>query len=136
MSTAYDAWVLDHGRAPRNTGPLPDATHTARLDNPFCGDRVTLALRIDGGVVREARFEARACAICTASASLLTTLVPGLGVDAALALAAEARLATDQRGGEPAEAVAPLAVFRRAPTRRRCATLPFEALVEALAGKR
>ena len=45
--------------------------------NPLCGDRVKIELRIEGNTVREARFAANACAICVASASILTELVQG-----------------------------------------------------------
>ncbi len=48
--------------------------------NPLCGDRVKIELRIEGDTVREARFSANACAICVASASILTELVQGAPV--------------------------------------------------------
>lgn len=49
--------------------------------NPLCGDRVKIELRIEGDTVREARFSANACAICVASASILTELVQGAPLD-------------------------------------------------------
>ena len=49
--------------------------------NPLCGDRVKIELRIEGNTVREARFSANACAICVASASILTELVQGAPLD-------------------------------------------------------
>ena len=54
----YQALVVEHGNAPRRLGPLPGATHQARLTNPLCGDRVTLRLRVVEEVVAALRFEA------------------------------------------------------------------------------
>jgi nitrogen fixation NifU-like protein len=49
--------------------------------NPLCGDRVRIELRIEGDMVREVAFSANACAICVASASILTELVQGAPLD-------------------------------------------------------
>jgi nitrogen fixation NifU-like protein len=71
----YGPIVLEHFRRPRNRGKLADPTMAQEGVNPLCGDRVKLELRIDGDVVREARFSANACAICVAAASILTELI-------------------------------------------------------------
>ena len=68
----------EHFRRPRNAGPLPGATHRARVENPVCGDVLEIALRVEGGVVREARFLAQACSAAMALASILTEKVCGL----------------------------------------------------------
>ena len=73
----YRDVILDHGKDPRNQGRLEGATHEAVVKNPLCGDRLTLHLRVTDGQVVEARFEARACLITQASASLLTDEVKG-----------------------------------------------------------
>jgi nitrogen fixation NifU-like protein len=49
--------------------------------NPLCGDRVRVELRLEGEVIREARFTANACAVCVASASVLTDLVRDAPLD-------------------------------------------------------
>ncbi|MGQ0641904.1 MAG: iron-sulfur cluster assembly scaffold protein [Gemmatimonadaceae bacterium] len=72
---AYGPVVLEHFRRPRNRGALDAPTMSQEGVNPLCGDRVRIELRIEGDVVREARFSANACAICVASASILTELV-------------------------------------------------------------
>lgn len=77
MSSAYSAVVLEHFRRPRNRGTLAAPTMAQEGVNPLCGDRVKIELRIEGNTVREARFSANACAICVASASILTELVQG-----------------------------------------------------------
>jgi len=77
VSSAYSAVVLEHFRRPRNRGSLAEPTMAQEGVNPLCGDRVKIELRIEGNTVREARFSANACAICVASASILTELVQG-----------------------------------------------------------
>lgn len=81
MSTPYGPVLIDHFRHPRNQGALPDATISLEGANPLCGDRVRIELRLDGDVVSEARFTANACAICVASASMLTGLVRNAPLD-------------------------------------------------------
>lgn len=132
MNELYADWLVDHGKAPRNQGPLDGATHRATTTNPMCGDRVTVHLRVDGDRVLEARFEARGCAICTASASLLTGWVHGIVIPEALALAdrVAAAVSADAPAAEPPVDV--WMVVRRFPARRRCATLAWEALRAAL----
>ena len=117
--TAYRAVVLEHFRHPRNRGPLTDASASADGANPLCGDRVRVQLRADAGRVSEARFTADACALCIASASLLTDRVCGMTVSDA-ARVDTAWLFTSLQGEPPA-------------ARRKCATLPLDTLHRAVA---
>ncbi|HZU81822.1 MAG TPA: SUF system NifU family Fe-S cluster assembly protein [Polyangiaceae bacterium] len=133
--TLYRDTVLDHGNRPRNEGPLPGATHEATVDNPLCGDRVTVRLRADdAGRLLEVRFEARGCLIARASASLLTELAAGRTREEALALA---RALDDlvEAAAPPLDAGAlePLRGVREFPARKACATLAWKALERALA---
>ena len=127
----YQAAVLEHSKQPRNEGKLASATHRARATNPLCGDRVTLHLELRDDLVVAATFEARGCAICKASASMLTEAVAGLAVTEAQALGRALTAALD--GDEAAElgAIAPLRGVRAFPSRRRCATLPWETFDKA-----
>lgn len=81
MRQPYSDIILDHFRHPRNQGALPEATITQEGANPLCGDRVRIQLLLDGEMVRDARFSANACAVCVASASLLTDLVQHAPLD-------------------------------------------------------
>jgi nitrogen fixation protein NifU and related proteins len=143
LSSLYQAVILDHNARPRNLGPLPGHTHEASEHNPLCGDRVTLRLRIEDGAITAASFEGDGCALSRASASLLTLAVTGRTPDEALALDGElTRLLSP--GPETAETegaagaghlgdLTALQGVRDVPARRRCATLPWEALRAALA---
>jgi nitrogen fixation NifU-like protein len=75
VSNAYGPIVLEHFRRPRNRGTLVAPSMVQEGVNPLCGDRVKIELRIEGDIVREARFSANACAICVAAASILTELL-------------------------------------------------------------
>lgn len=70
--------VMEHFENPRNVGEVEDPDGTARGSNPVCGDEVSLSLRLDDGVVGEARFRARACHATVAVMSLLTERIRGL----------------------------------------------------------
>jgi nitrogen fixation NifU-like protein len=135
----YQEVILDRGRRPRH-GRRPAAFDaSARGDNPMCGDRCTVFVRHDpDGTVREVGFEARGCAISIASADLMAEAVPGLDGDSVRALAEKFRaLARTGQGDDPAlEALQPLAGVHEYPSRVKCATLPWHALVAALAGDR
>jgi nitrogen fixation NifU-like protein len=138
LAALYQRVILEHNARPRNFGPLASPTHEARAHNPLCGDTVTLRLRLDGGRVAEARFEGEGCALCRASASLLTLAVAGRTREEAMAIAADLE-GLVARGRDDAEGLAArlgdlaaLQGVREVPSRRRCATLPWEALGSAL----
>jgi nitrogen fixation protein NifU and related proteins len=128
----YHALIVEHDRSPRNEGPLPDATHSATLDNPLCGDTVTIRIVIEGKRVVDAKFEARGCALCRAAASMMTTRVIGARLDEVHALIVRF---DELVGGQEPDALGELVAFRGVQSvrsRRTCATLPFRALAKAL----
>src|SRR5512141_151259 len=77
LTDLYQEVVLDHGRRPRNFGPLAGETHHAEGLNPLCGDHFVVHARVEGGVVAEVKFEGSGCAISKASASVMTAAVKG-----------------------------------------------------------
>jgi nitrogen fixation NifU-like protein len=133
----YQEVIIDHGRRPRNFGPLPGANRSAEGFNPLCGDRLTLHLKVAGGVIREVRFEGAGCAISTASASLMTEALRGKTEAEAEALFGDFHALVT--GTEPAAGVGKLAVLagvREFPSRIKCATLAWHTLRAALADQR
>lgn len=77
----YRERILEHYQNPRNHGRLESPDQIGEADNPICGDRVHLELRMDEtGKVVEAAFEADGCVICLASSSILTEYIQGLGM--------------------------------------------------------
>jgi nitrogen fixation NifU-like protein len=122
VTLPYGQTVLEHFRRPRNQRPLERPTVTREGYNPLCGDRVRIELEIGDAVIRAAAFTANACAICTASASLLTERVAGVAL-------AEARAVTDEDMLEALGAELP-------PARVSCALLPVRTMREALSEPR
>jgi nitrogen fixation NifU-like protein len=117
--SALRAIVLEHFRHPRNRGRLDGADVSAEGANPLCGDRVRVELRAQQGTIADARFTADACALCVASASLLTERVRGMRLDAVPGV--DERWLFASLEGEPP------------PARRKCATLPLDTLHRAAA---
>jgi nitrogen fixation NifU-like protein len=133
----YQAVILDHNKKPRNFGELPDANRTARGDNPLCGDKLRLELRVEDGVVADVAFTGQGCAISTASASLMTEAVKGRPLaEVERLFDAFHQLVTGPPAREPAAAgLGKLAVFagvREFPIRVKCATLAWHTLRAAL----
>ena len=136
----YQEVILDHGRRPRHGSRLVAYDATARGDNPMCGDRVQVFVRHDDqGRIAEAGFEARGCAISIASADLMAETVTGRSNAEARALATQFRdmARTGEAGSEDAamERLRPLAGVHEFPSRVKCATLAWHALLAALDGK-
>lgn len=70
----YQDIILDHYQHPRNCGTL-DSADTTTLENPSCGDSITLSVRLQDGKIANIAFTGKGCAISQASASLLTEYV-------------------------------------------------------------
>ena len=129
----YQAVLLQHSKQPRNFGPLENPTHAADGHNALCGDEISVALQIENGTVAEAKFTGSACAICTASASIMTGEVKGLTCEAAHTLAKIFRLlAKDGTGPDVPKKLEVLGGVHQFPQRVKCAVLPWETLVSAM----
>lgn len=133
----YQQTILEHNRNPRNFKKLDAANRTAEGNNPLCGDRITLYVRLEDDVIREIGFQGSGCAISQASASLMTAAVQGK-------TAAEAETMFHQfhdmvAGGPDAppdpKTLGKLAAFagvREFPARVKCANLSWHTLHAAL----
>lgn len=82
----YSATVLDHFQHPRNLGDLDGADAVAEVENPACGDRTRLAVRIADGTIAEARFRTEGCPAAIAASSMLTVMIRGKTLEQAAAL--------------------------------------------------
>jgi nitrogen fixation NifU-like protein len=130
----YQEVILQHSKRPKNFGPLDGATHTAEGLNASCGDELQVQLVIENDTIREIKFTASACAICTASASLMTGEVKGLPNSQALEVGSNFRKMVIE--GTPPDTLSDrlkiLAGVHQFPLRVKCATLPWETLAAAL----
>ena len=132
----YQELVLEHKRAPRNFGHLPAPTHQARGTNPSCGDDLSVELAISDGRLTDIRFHGQGCAICMASASMMSEAVKGQDIAAAQALQQHFRaVLTGEENPEsaPLGKLVSLAGVRGYPSRIKCALLGWHALMHAIA---
>lgn len=134
----YQETILDRGRAPRHGTRLAAYDATAEGDNPMCGDRCRVFVRrgSDGESVGDIGFEARGCAISIASADLMAEAAIGHSADEVRLLSANFEaLARTGASQEPAmQTLLPLSGVHEYPSRVKCATLPWRALLAALEG--
>ena len=139
LGDLYQEIILDHGRSPRNHHAMecPPA-HSAEGFNPFCGDRLTLFVRMVDGRIEDVSFEGEGCAISQAAASMLTEVVRGKTIEEARALLDEYQKALIGGGGDEERLgqLAALLGVRRFPMRVKCATLAAHTLRSALEGGR
>lgn len=124
-------------RADRAAGDhrLSDPDASATVDNPLCGDRVTLDIRLVGQRIAEIGHRVRGCALCKASTSVIVETAPGSTASEMAAAEAELRALLVETAEESAVRPSPLAIFRPVRdyrSRHDCVLLPFEALAEAV----
>jgi nitrogen fixation protein NifU and related proteins len=134
LQDLYQEVILDHNRRPRNFRAI-DQGRSAEGFNPLCGDRVTVYVTVDDGVITDVSFQGSGCAISKASASLMTEGVKGKTVEEAKALferfqrmiTGPAESAVDNLGK-----LTVLAGVRQFPIRVKCATLAWHTLRSAI----
>jgi nitrogen fixation protein NifU and related proteins len=131
----YQEMVVEHKRAPRHFGALATPTHQARGHNPQCGDDVQVQLRLENDRVADIAFDGQGCAICIASASMMTEAVLGRHVETARALQQRFRaVLKGEAVPETAELgkLVSLSGVCRYPSRIKCALLGWHALMHAI----
>lgn len=134
LNELYREVIMDHYRRPRNKGTLEEPTVSIDLNNPLCGDEITLQLDIEDGAVKEARFSGRGCSISQASASMMTQQVRGKKVQEAVAMADAFKqmMHGDKDAGKSLGDLQALHGVSKFPARVRCALLAWEALERSI----
>ena len=135
MDGLYGGLVMDHYHNPRNRSPISDADIEAEEFNPFCGDRATLQLKLDGrGNICGVSAQAEGCSIIQAATSMLCDQLQGKSLDEVAEIGERYRLAL--RNGAEGESelgdLRALQVVRQYPVRIKCALLPLTALEEGI----
>ena len=135
LENLYKQIVMDHYKNPRNRGVIEDGSLTINMNNPTCGDRIQLTLKVDDGIVENARFEGEGCSISMSSASMMTQAIKGKKIEEALRLS---KIFSDMMQGKEIdddldlgdiEALQGVAKF---PARIKCATLAWKAMEKGL----
>jgi nitrogen fixation NifU-like protein len=135
----YQSVIIDHSKRPRNFSEPEGMNRRADGFNPLCGDKLTVFLSVEDGVVTDVGFGGSGCAISVASASLMTEAIKGKTVDEAREIFEDFHnlLTTEAAADAEPERLGKLTVFagvREFPVRVKCATLAWHTLVSALTG--
>jgi nitrogen fixation NifU-like protein len=129
----YQTRIVALAKAKTGAGKLAAPTKSARRDNPLCGDRVTIDVKLDGtGHIAEIAHQVRGCLLCQASAAALASIAIGRDAAGIAELRHDAERAVGREAGkahEPFDAFEPVAAHK---SRQECVLLPFEALKDAL----
>lgn len=128
----YQEVILDHNKKPRNYGTLAQASHHAVGHNPLCGDHIDVTLNLAGECIDGIAFQGESCAICKASASMMTATIKGkTRADAEILIQEFLAMATGKLDLNGPNHIGRLAVFSGVcdlPTRVKCAILPWHTL--------
>jgi nitrogen fixation protein NifU and related proteins len=116
-SFPYSPLVMDHFANPRNMGEIEDASAVGDVGNPTCGDMMRLYLKIENGVIVDAKFKTFGCGAAIASSSILTEMLIGKKVEDAMKISNEA--VAEALGGLP-------------PVKIHCSVMAEEAVKAAL----
>jgi nitrogen fixation NifU-like protein len=108
---------MDHFMHPRNVGEIPDASGVGTVGNPVCGDVMRMYLKIEDGIIADAKFKTFGCGAAVATSSMVTEMVKGKTIEEALKISN--RAVAEALGGLP-------------PVKMHCSVLAEEALRSAL----
>jgi len=130
LDDLYRRVIMDHYKNPRNRGTLEDDAVTINLNNPTCGDRISLQLQVVDGKVVDAKFTGEGCSISMSSASMMTEAVKGQTFESAIQMAEKfsALMKGDPVEFEENEDIEALSGVNKFPARIKCATLAWNAL--------
>ncbi|MFE0503687.1 Fe-S cluster assembly sulfur transfer protein SufU [Peribacillus butanolivorans] len=135
LDTLYRQVIMDHYKKPRNKGMLEDGSMTIDMNNPTCGDRIRLTMKIEDGKVSDVKFDGDGCSISMSSASMMTQAIKGKDVNTALAMSQTFSLMIqgkeydDEIDLGDIEALQGVSKF---PARIKCATLAWKAMEKGL----
>jgi nitrogen fixation NifU-like protein len=132
MREFYREILLDHFERPRNRRELEDADIEEHIDNPLCGDEVTVYANLRDGGLDEVAFVGRGCSISQASASMLTEHLTGKSRDE---VESKIEAFLEMMKTEEKDELGELAALKgvvQTPNRIRCATLAWDALRHGL----
>ncbi|MGV3487145.1 MAG: Fe-S cluster assembly sulfur transfer protein SufU [Tuberibacillus sp.] len=138
LDQLYRSVIMDHYKNPRNKGTIEeDGRLTVNMNNPTCGDRIDLHMRVEDGKIADAKFLGEGCSISISSASMMTEAIKGLTVEEALHMAkifSDMVLGNDyNEEGLDLGDIEALQGVTKFPARIKCATLPWKAMEKGFA---
>lgn len=136
LDTLYRQVIMDHYKNPRNKGILEeDGSLTINMNNPTCGDRIQLTMKVQDGIVTDSKFEGEGCSISMSSASMMTQAIKGRKIEDALKLSS---IFSDMMQGKEYDDnidlgdIEALQGVSKFPARIKCATLAWKAMEKGL----
>lgn len=117
MEGNYSEKVMEHFKNPHNVGEIPDASGVGNVGNPICGDIMRLYIKVENGIITDAKFKTFGCGAAIATSSMVTDIVKGKTVEEALKISN--RAVAEALGGLP-------------PIKMHCSILAEEALKSAI----
>lgn len=138
LDDLYRRVIIDHYKNPRNRGKFEADAVTIDLNNPTCGDRISLQLKVDNGVIADAKYTGEGCSISMSSASMMTDAVKGRTLEEAISLANRfsALMQGEDAEFEEYEDIEALSGVNKFPARIKCATLAWNALRQGIDAKK
>ena len=137
LGDLYQEIILDHYKKPRNAGQIEQPSCSAHGDNPLCGDKIAVTVKMKGDTVEDLRWKGAGCAISTASASLMSEAVKGKTKAEFGSLFEKFHAMVTGKG--PSDGLEKLEVFSGVsefPVRVKCASLAWHTLKAALEGQK
>jgi nitrogen fixation NifU-like protein len=130
LDDLYRRVIMDHYKNPRNRGQLDsEAAVTINLNNPTCGDKISLQMQIEDNVVRNVKYFGEGCSISLSSASMMTDAIKGRTLQEALKTAENfSSLMKGEHSVFEYEDIEALSGVTKFPARIKCATLAWNAL--------
>lgn len=132
----YRDIILDHYRTPRNKGLVDDKTYeVVHLKNPSCGDDLIVQIKREGNKIIDVRFEGSGCAICCASASMMSENIKGKTIQEAETIITQFYNMVSGKGDfveDILQEAVSLQGIAKLPPRIKCATLGYKAAQQLL----
>lgn len=114
---SYSEKVMEHFRNPRNVGEIANPSGVGKVGNPVCGDVMALYIKVEKGVIVDAKFKTFGCGAAIATSSMVTEMVKGKTIEEALEISNKA--VAEALGGLP-------------PVKMHCSVLAEQALKAAI----
>lgn len=131
LESLYRSFIMEHSKYPRNKGLK--GFKSFHLNNPSCGDDITVEALIEEGVIKQINHDGVGCSICCSSASVMSEVLKGKTKDEALELIEE--FSQMLMGKEFSDKLEDASIYQgvsKFPARIKCASLPWKALEKVI----
>ena len=133
LNELYQQMIIDHGRKPRNYKPMEHSTCSHEGYNPLCGDHITVFIQEEKNLIQDIAFQGTGCAICLASASMMTESLKNKSLEQAKQLFQNVhQMLTQNILHDNLGKLSVLSGVSQYPMRVKCATLPWHTLMGAI----